>query len=253
MLPLDHIPFYDENPSLLAEGFEALGFRASPPGLYTAPDHPGARWPSHSVFLRSGWFDLLTDADARAPGRPAACLFRTPSIREALLQLADLKPHAPVRLERRWRDDIGRPPETFTYASLAKRVAPVGVAVIEHQWPCTDILPHWFEHPNSAQAVLGLIFSGRAPGPGARVAGRFLDIAAFEYWTRAAFSTAFPGVRSGCAVRVQVADLAAVRAAQQARGARVSEAAAGLCVRPPPGLDCGFLFCSAPAGPTGPS
>ena len=242
MLPLDHIPFYAPDPDVLAEGFSRLGFTLSPPSRYTAPDHPDARWAGRCVFLRDGWFDLLRDEGTRWPGAPMSVLFRTPDLAAAREELAVLNPEAPFHLERRWADDDSLAPERFVYASLRSRIAPLVLAVIQHAWPCVDLLPEWQAHANGAQAVVSLIFGGEAPGPAAATAARFLDHQAIEYWSLSAFDAAFPGAKVRRAIRLRVRDLDETRAALSARGVRFTEAADGLDVPPQLGIEAGFLF-----------
>lgn len=239
MLPLDHIPFYGE-PDAMGEAFARLGFTVSPPGEYTTPDHPGVRWPSRSVFLRQGWFDLLSDDDAQLPGAPGAILFRGDD--PIAPELAALRPQSPQRLERRWSEDVGRPTETFAFSSLKSRIAPLGIAAIAHAWPCVDILPEWFEHPNGAMALTGMVFGQGKPGPMAAAAAEVLDLSGFEYWARPTFAAAFPRTPVRYAVKVRVADLARARAALKAGGAKVRETAGSLCVPAQFGLMGGFLF-----------
>ena len=242
MLPLDHIPFHDPDPDALARGFGKLGFTASPASRYTSPDHPGAAWQGRCVFLRSGWLDLLCEPSPRRPGAPAACVFRTPDLAGALTELADLSPEPATRLERRWEDHVGLPPESFAYAGLRSRIAPTPLAVIQHAWPCPDIRPEWFEHANGARAVEGLIFGGEAPGPAATAAARGLDLTGFEYWPLDRFEAAFAGAPARRALRLRTDDLARTRAVLEAAGARFSEAADGIAVPPQFGVNCGVLF-----------
>ena len=242
MLPLDHIPFYDENPDELALGFGKLGFTVSPPSRYTAPDHPDAEWRGRCIFTADGWLDLLFDENPRNPGAPMACLFRAPDLAAAIAEGAILNPGEPVRLERRWRGEADLPAESFVYAELRSRIAPVGLAVIAHAWPCVDVRTEWFEHANGARRIVGLIFGGEAPGPAAPSAGRLLDLSSLDYWSQAAFDAAFPGTRARRALRVTVDDLARTRAALAANGARFLEMEAGIAVPAQFGLTCGVLF-----------
>jgi hypothetical protein len=243
MLPLDHIPFYDVAPDELARGFGKLGFTASAPSRYTAPDHPGAGWRGRCIFTRDGWLDLLFDENPRRPAAPMACLFRAPDLAAASAEAAILNPGEPVRLERRWQGEDDLPAEAFVYTELRSRIAPVGLALIAHTWPCVDIRPAWFDHANGAKRIVGLIFGGEAPGPAAAAASRVLDVRGLEYWPRADFDAAFPGASVRRALRVQVEDLARAAGALQASGARFSEAPDGLAVPAQFGVDCGLLFC----------
>lgn len=242
MLPLDHIPFYSPDPEALADGFARLGFTLSPPSRYTAPEHPEAAWRGRCVFTRDGWFDLLYGERPRNPGAPMSVLFRTPDLAVARRELAVLNPEEPFQLERRWADDDSLPHEWFAYCGLRSRIAPLALAVIQHAWPCVDLLPAWQEHANGAQAVVSLIFGGDAPGPSAATAARFLDHEAIEYWSQSAFDAAFPGAKVRRAIRIRVRDLDETRAALTAAGAAFTEAADGLDVPPQFGVEAGFLF-----------
>lgn len=244
MLPLDHIPFYGPDPDALAGGFARLGFTVSPPSRYAAPDHPEAAWRGRCVFTRNGWMDLLFDERARNPGAPMSILFRTPDLAATRRDLADFNPEAPFRLVRSWAGEDDLPTERFVYAGLRSRIAPFMVAVIEHDWPCKDVRPEWQAHANGAEAVIGLILGGQAPGTAAAAAARFLDPAAIEYWPQAAFDAAFPGAPVRRALRIGVADLAAPAAALEASGARFAEIDAGLAVPPQFGIAAGLLFSS---------
>lgn len=242
MLPLDHIPFYAPDPEALGQGFARLGFTLSPPSRYISPDAPAALWQGRCVFLRDGWFDLLGDPQPRTPGAPMSLLFRTPDLEATRRELAELNPEAPFHLERRWADDDSLAPERFVYAALNSRIAPFALAVIQHAWPCVDLLPEWQAHANGAQAVVSLIFGGEAPGPAAAIAARFLDHQAIEYWSQSAFDAAFPGAKVRRAIRLRVRDLDETRAALAARGVHFTEAADGLDVPPQFGVEAGFLF-----------
>lgn len=243
LLPLDHIPFYSPDPEALADGFARLGFTLSPPSRYTAPEHPGAGWRGRCVFTREGWFDLLFDERPRAPGAPMSALFRTHDLAAACRELAALNPGAPFQLERSWADDDSLPHERFVYAELRSRIAPLMLAVIQHAWPCVDLLPEWQDHANGAQAVTALIFGGEAPGPAAATAARFLHHQALEYWPQAAFDEVFPGASVRRAIRIRVGDLARTAATLAAAGAQFAEMESGrLAVPPQFGIDAGFLF-----------
>lgn len=242
MLPLDHIPFYSPDPEALADGFARLGFTLSPPSRYTAPDHPDAGWRGRCVFTRDGWFDLLFDERPRAPGAPMSALFRTPDLAATRRELAVLNPEDPFQLERCWADDDSLPHERFVYSGLRSRIAPLALAVIQHAWPCVDLLPAWQEHANGAQAVTALIFGGEAPGPAAATAARFLDHKAIEYWPLAAFDEAFPGATVRRAIRVRVADPAVTAATLAAAGVRCADTPDGVAVPPQFGVEAGLLF-----------
>jgi hypothetical protein len=242
MLPLDHIPFYDLDPDALALGFGKLGFTASPPSRYTAPDHPDAEWRGRCIFTRNGWLDLLFDENPRNPATPEACLFRAPDLAAASAEAAILNPGEPVRLERRWAGEPGLPAESFAYVGLGSRIAPVGFALITHAWPCVDVRAEWFEHANGARRIGGLIFGGEAPGPAAASAGRVLDLAGVEYWSRATFDAAFPGTPARRALQVAVDDLDVTRAVLRASGARFGEIEQGIAVPAQFGVNCGVLF-----------
>jgi hypothetical protein len=243
MLPLDHIPFYSPDPEALADGFARLGFTLSPPSRYTAPDHPDAAWRGRCVFTRDGWFDVLFGERPRTPGAPMSVLFRTPDLAATRRELAALNPEEAFQLERGWADDDSLPRERFAYAGLRSRIAPLVLAVIQHAWPCVDLLPEWQDHANGAQAVTALIFGGEAPGPAAATAARFLDHQALEYWPQATFDDAFPGAQVRRAIRIRAADLAVTAAALAAAGARFAEMESGsLAVPPQFGVEAGLLF-----------
>ena len=93
----------------------------------------------------------------------------TDDLETALDALEGLRTRPPYRLDRRWRDDLGLPPEAFALFEIHERVSPLGLAVIAHHYPCRDTLAAWFEHANSAEEVAGLIFGAATPGP---MAGR---------------------------------------------------------------------------------
>ena len=244
LLPLDHAPFTAANLAPLTAAFEAIGFTVSPPGAYTSPEFPEARWPNRCVFLRQGWFDLLqsAQADPTAPAGPGACLFRTSDLDAAMAAMAGLSTRPPYRLERRWDDDLGLPPETFKLSSLRERVAPLGLAVIEHVYPCPDILPAWLEHENGAVEVAGLTFGGAEPGPAAERAGAVLNLSGFEYIAASAFEGRFGPCTRQVAVRVRVGSLTQATTALGERGARCVRRGDVLLATPPPGLGCPFVF-----------
>jgi hypothetical protein len=244
-LPLDHLPFNAAELAGLAQAFGTLGFTVSPRGAYTSPSQPAARWPNHSVFLRAGWFDLLQEPSLPTDAllAPRACLFRAGDLAAAAQALSPLRTTTPYGLVRRWDQDLGLEPETFELFSLRERVAPLPVAVIAHAYPCCDIRPDWLDHPNSAQAVAGLIFADAAPGPAATKAGQALDLSGFQYWGRPAFEAEFgPGVE--VAVRVRVGSLGQVAAVLNAGGVGFRQGEAGICVPPHGRFGCGFAFYS---------
>jgi hypothetical protein len=244
MLPLDHLPFRANDLAMLQAGFEALGFTVSPPGAYTSADVPEARWPNRSVFLKKGWFDLLVDpaAEPATIQGPSGTLFRTDDLDAALEAFGDMRCRPAYRLERRWDADVGLPPETFRLFDLRERVAPIGLAVIEHAWPCPDILPAWLEHENGALEVMGLIFGGAAPGPMAEQAATVLDFSGLEYITAADFEARFGAGASQVAVRIRVASLDTAARALSDLGVACERRGAAVCVGPQGGFGCGFAF-----------
>jgi hypothetical protein len=244
MLPLDHIPFQSADLPRLGKAFEALGFTVSPAGAYTSPDFPQARWPNRCIFLRQGWFDLLENSagDPAVPVTPGACLFRTPDLEASAKAFADVRTEPPYRLERRWDRDFGLPPETFRLFSVRERVAPVGLAVIEHVWPCADILPAWMDHSNGALAVAGLVFGGAEPGPAAGQCAPRLDLSVFEYLDAQAFENRYGALIRQVAVRVRVRSLSRARAALELRGAAYEQQGDRLDVPPLGALGCAFSF-----------
>ena len=244
MLPLDHLPFTATDLAPLTAAFEALGFTVSPPGAYTSPDFREARWPNRCVFLRQGWFDLLqsAEADPAAPARPGGCLFRTDDLDAVLADFAALRTRPAYRLERRWDVDLGLPPETFKLFSVRERIAPIGLAVIEHAYPCPDIAPAWMRHDNGAVEVAGLTFGGAAPGPAAEMAGSVLDLSGFEYVSTGAFEERFGAAAPQVAVRIRVESLDRASAVLSQRGVRHDRRDGRLSITPPRGLDCPFEF-----------
>jgi hypothetical protein len=207
MLSLDHLPFRAKDLDRLQAAFEALGFTVSTPGAYTSPDFPEARWANRCVFLRKGWFDLLEELQAEPVASPGGCLFLTDDLDRAHKRLSDLRTGEPYRLERRWDVDEGLPPETFSLFGLRERIAPIGLAVIQHAYPCPDIVTPWLRHENGAQEITGLVFGGAEPGPAARAAGAQLDLSAFEYMPADDFERAFGTCERQIAVRVRVSSI----------------------------------------------
>lgn len=241
MLPIDHIPFAAPDLDALAAAFGALGFTVAPACAYNSPDYPDARWRNRSVFLRQGWFDLLYEpqAPANAAVTPGACLFLSPDLDAAAAGLGDMRLHPAYRLERSWDGAPELGTETFRLFSIRERISPLGLAVIAHHYPCPDTRAEWFEHPNSAARLSGLIFAGGEPGPFAKAAGRVLDLSGFEHWPPETFCAAFEDAE--VAVRVEVDSL---EAAQAALGSDLTarQTAGGLALRAPAPLACGFLF-----------
>ena len=145
-----------------------------------------------------------------------------------------------------YRDGLGFPVhnhqegEDFAMFAVRERISPLGLAVIQHHYPCLDASSAWFVHPNSAKEVAGVAFAGAEPGPFAQAAAEALDLSGFEYWEQAAFSDAF-GEGVDCAVRVRVSSLAAARASLSPSLAAM-ESKGRLHVTPPSPLGCGFLF-----------
>lgn len=247
MLPLDHIPLTAPDLEALAQAMRGLGFTVSPRGGYTSPETPDARWTNHSVFLRRGWFDLLhaPGAPADAPVAPGACLFLSSDIDAALESLAGFRTRPPYRLERRWDEDLGLPPETFALFDIRERISPLGLAVISHHYPCHDVLPAWMEHANTAVEVAGLVFGGAEPGAFAERAAQHLDLSGLQYWSAERFEAGFGPMERQIAVRIRVASLEKAKAAAQAAALKVVETGDGLHVTPPAPLACGFEFFEA--------
>ena len=239
LLPIDHIPFQGPDLDAIAQAFAALGFTVSPPGAYTSPDDPLASWANRCVFLASGWFDLLhvPSAASEAPVKPGSCLFLTDDLRQTERRLGEMRRHPPYRLKRVW--DERHACETLELTAIRERIAPLGLAVIQHAYPCPDARDEW--HPNTAVEVAGLIFGGAEPGPAASAAGDVLDLSGFDYWDAEAFAASFGGQAHPIAVRVCVTSLAAARAALAPHLACV-ESQGRLHVAPPVPLGCGFQF-----------
>lgn len=239
MLPLDHIPFQGPDLAALADAFAALGFTVTPACSYTSPDYPDARWNNHCVFMDRGWFDLLHAPGAPQTVRPGGGLFLSDDLPAAAARLNGMRQHPAYRLVRGWSEDPERH-EHFALFSIRERISPLGLAVIEHHYPCADALPRWFSHPNTAVEAAGLIFSGAQPGPFAPAAAQVLDLAGFDYWDQARFHAVF-GEGADCAVSVRVASLQAARNALPA-DLTVVESKGRLHVAPPSPLGCGFQF-----------
>lgn len=241
MLPLDHIPFQGPDLSALADAFAALGFTVSPACSYTSPDYPDARWNNRCVFMKRGWFDLLQAPGAPAAVGPGGALFLASDLDAAAARLDGMRLAPPYRLVRGWEDEHAYEP--FRLFSIRERISPLGLAVIEHAYPCADAQPEWFAHPNGAREAAGLIFAGAQPGPFASSAAHTLDLSGFQYWEPGPFRDAFGGHLER-AVRVRVASLAAARAAL-ASDLAVVESNGRLHVAPPSPLNCGFEFFEA--------
>ena len=241
MLPLDHIPFQGPDLPALADAFAALGFTVTPPCSYTSPDYPDARWNNHCVFMERGWFDLLEAPGAPAAVAPGGALFLTSDLDAAAARLDGMRLAPAYRLVRGWQDEHAH--EAFSLFSIRERISPLGLAVIEHAYPCADARPEWFTHRNGAIEAAGLIFAGAQPGPFAPSAARALDLRGFQYWEPGPFGDAF-GEHADRAVRVRVASLATARAAL-APDLAVMESKGRLHVAPPSPLGCGFEFFEA--------
>jgi hypothetical protein len=241
MLPLDHIPFPSPDLAGVASAFEGLGFTVSPPGVYTAPSEPGARWPCRCVFMAEGWFDLLHAPQAPADGRvrPAAALFRTDDLEAAAARLHDMRLQAPYLLERRWDDEPDLGVQAFSLIPIRERISPLPLSVIAHSYPAPTLRNAWFDHRNRALEVAGLVFCGGEPGAFARAAGRVLDLGGFAHWPTDVFAARFGD--ADVAIQIRTASLQAVRQALSPN-LPVMETAGTLCLRPPAPLDCGFQF-----------
>lgn len=241
MLTLDHIPFQGPDLAALADAFAGLGFTVSPACSYTSPDYLDTRWENRCVFMERGWFDLLHAPGAPAAVGPGGALFLASDLDAAAERLGDMRLAPAYRLVRGWAGEQRQ--ERFKLFSIRERIAPVGLAVIEHAYPCADALPQWFSHRNTAIEAAGLIFAGAQPGASAPAAGAVLDLTRFEYWEPQRFRDAF-GERVERAVRVRVASLAAAREAF-AGDLVVQESEGRLHVAPPSPLSCGFEFFEA--------
>lgn len=245
MSPIDHLPIPNRDLDGACATLEAIGFTVSPPCVYTSPEQPGAEWPSRSVFFSEGWLDLQNapQAPAHVAGAPAACLFRTGDLDDALARFADLRRTEPYTLLREWpgAEDLGV--ERFALFSIMERISPLVLALIEHPYPCPDTRPEWFAHRNTATALAGLTFRGAEPGPAASRVSRQLDLSGLRYLDQEAFDACFPGAK--VAVRIQVRTLSAVRGQLLTAQAPFVETGALLCLAPPSPLACGFEFFEA--------
>ena len=244
MLPLDHLPFPTGDLDALGQAFETLGFVVSPRGAYTSPETPDASWTNRGVFMRKGWFDLLhsPEALAAAPVSPRAGLFLTDDLDAAAASLDGFRTRPSYRLERRWKHDLGLPSEVFALFDIRERISPLGLAVIQHHYPCHDTLAAWFDHPNTAEEVAGLIFGSAEPGPMAERAGCHIDISGFRYWGDEKFRALFGVCTPQVALRIRVGSLTKARAAFDFAGLAFLETTEGLHVTPPSPLACGFQF-----------
>lgn len=240
MLPIDHLPFPGPDPEALARAFERLGFHVSPRGAYVSPE--GGRWRNRAIFLEQGWFDLLAEPQAAAgAAAPFAALFLASDLDAAALALEPVKTSKVFSLERRWDTDIGRAPETFRYRNVQARVAPIPLSVIEHAWPCVDVLPQWREHLNTACRLVGIVFGDGEPGPAAQAVGELLDLTGFAYVDPAVFAARYGSPQQALAVRIEVRSLAAAAESLAARRTAF-EAGETLIVRAPEGFGCSFEF-----------
>lgn len=240
MLPIDHLPFPGPEPDALACAFQRLGFHVSPVGVYASPE--GGRWRNRAIFFEQGWFDLLAEPQAPAgAAAPFAALFLTSDLDLATLALGPVKTSEVFSLERRWEIDLGRAPETFRYRNVRARVAPIFLSLIEHAWPCADVLPQWREHSNGARRLAGIVFGDGEPGPAAMAVGKLLDLTGFTYLDPAVFAARYGSPRRALTVRVEVRSLAAAADALTARQTTF-EAGETLIVRAPDGFGCSFEF-----------
>lgn len=234
MLPLDHLPFPTPDLEALAGALRRLGFTVSPRGRYSQPD--GAMFPNRCVFLEQGWFDLLQADEAPAATAPPVCLFLTHDLEGTRAALADLDPsRRTFLLERRWDEDIGRPPERFRWIGLKSRRLGVQAAAIEHAWPCVDLLPPWQAHANDAVEALGLALAAAPPGETG------LETSGFRFLSGEELAETYC---AEVAVRVRVRNLAQTRNVLAASGLELRDAAESLVVPPFGPLACAFEFVS---------
>ncbi|HEX2559353.1 MAG TPA: VOC family protein [Phenylobacterium sp.] len=232
MLPLDHLPFPTSDLEGLAEAMRRLGFTVSPRGRYVQPD--GAVFPNRCVFLKKGWFDLLQADEAPAEVLPRGCLFLTGDVQATRVALADLGPsRRTFLLERRWDQDVGRPPERFRWIGFKTDRLGVQAAAVEHAWPCVDILPEWQVHPNGAVEILGLASTGKPPGETG------LDTSGFLYLSAEAVAETYG---AELAVRLKVDDLWQTRRALHRGGVEWRQAGASLIIPPHGAVACAFEF-----------
>lgn len=232
MLPLDHLPFPTPDLEGLAQALGRLGFTVSPRGRYTQPD--GAVFPNRCVFMGKGWFDLLQAGEAPAGVRPHGCLFLTHDLEATRADLAELGPsRGTFPLERRWDEDIGRPPERFRWIGFKSERLGVQAAAIEHAWPCADLLPAWQAHANGALEVLGLALAAGAPGQTG------LDTSGFRFLSAGELGETYG---AGLGVRVGVADPAQTERALLGAGLEFRRVAGSLVVPPHVPFACAFEF-----------
>jgi hypothetical protein len=242
MLRLDHLPFYSADLAILADAFGKLGFQVSPHGAYSSPEQPGASWANRGVFLKRGWFDLLLDAKV-PPGSahgPAACLFLTDSLSSSASALAATSTTLAYRLERRWVEDQGLPPATFSLFSVKEPASPLPLAVIEHGYPSRDIVSAWLEHPNTAEELVGVKVARSNQGAYSDLIATVLDVSQLEPCSIGDFERDFGfGAEGAVAVRVRVASLSEAASVLKRDFRRSGDR---LLVSPEPGLPCGFEF-----------
>lgn len=246
MLRLDHVPFLSTSLTELGDAFAALGFTVSPPGAYVSPDFPKARWPTRGVFLRDGWFDLRSSAAVRRPG-PFGCLFRTNDLEASGRDLADLQTRPSYRLERAWNDDVELPRQTFRLFELRERVAPLGLAVIEHVYPCQDMRTEWMDHPNGAVALAGLTFGASTPGPAAGRVAETLDLATLDYLSDDDFTLRYGDIPARMAIAVGVGCLDRTSNVLARSRVPFRRDGASLVLDGGPALGCAFEFRGARA------
>ena len=97
-------------------------------------------------------------------------------------RLGEFRQRPAYALVRAWDQSPELGHEHFELFDIRERVCPLGLSVIAHHYPCPDTLPAWFEHPNTASALTGLIFRDAQPGAYAQRASAVLDISGFGYW-----------------------------------------------------------------------
>lgn len=245
MSPLDHLPIPNPDLEGACRAFEALGFTISPACVYTSPEQSGAEWRNRSVFLSEGWLDLQAapGAPAGVGGAPASCLFRTADLAASRAAFSDMRQTEPYSLIRTWPDAPELGAERFALFSIMERISPLVLAVIQHAYPCPDTRPEWFEHPNTARRVAGLIFRDAEPGVAAAAAAARLDLSGFRYLAAADFDEAFPAARM--AIRVEVGSIAATRHVLAAAAMPCAQQGRALRVGAPAPLACGFEFFEA--------
>jgi hypothetical protein len=117
--------------------------------------------------------------------------------------------------------------------------------VIEHAWPCADILPAWMDHPNGALAVTGLVFGDTEPGPAAGQCAPRLDLSVFDYLDFQDFEDRYGPLVRQIAVRIQVRDLSRTVEALERRGVHHVWREDELIVPPVSPLGCAFAFAES--------